>query len=162
MKDTIKKSFVWWIVFLFTVIIWSYVYAATVWTVNTWDTLTASMWNAMAGNYNYSTSDVDTGKKWIDGKPIYRRVVNLWDLSSYASNSGITHSEPLGLDNPDTLLSTDVSLNWYSDMYTYRESDTSEIFYFVTKDEFFMKVNLYHASKFSNVVIIVEYTKTTD
>ena len=29
---------------------------------------------------NYSTTEVDTGVKWIDGKPIYRRVVNIGAL----------------------------------------------------------------------------------
>lgn len=27
-------------------------------------------------NFAYSTEEVDTGEKWIDGKPIYRKVIN--------------------------------------------------------------------------------------
>lgn len=77
MKETIKKSFLWGVVFLTTVMVWGYVYATVLWTVSSGDTLTADMWNTMTGNYNYSTSEVVTGKKWIDGKPIYRKVVTL-------------------------------------------------------------------------------------
>ena len=33
--------------------------------------------NAVATAMSYSTSEVATGKKWIDGKPIYRKVVML-------------------------------------------------------------------------------------
>ena len=28
-------------------------------------------------NFTYSTEEVDTGEKWIDGKPIYRKVLNI-------------------------------------------------------------------------------------
>lgn len=28
-------------------------------------------------NFAYSTEEVDTGEKWIDGKPIYRKVINI-------------------------------------------------------------------------------------
>lgn len=28
-------------------------------------------------NFTYSTEEVDTGEKWIDGKPIYRKVINV-------------------------------------------------------------------------------------
>lgn len=28
-------------------------------------------------NSAYSTEEIDTGKKWIDGKPIYRKVINI-------------------------------------------------------------------------------------
>lgn len=33
--------------------------------------------NAVANSMSYSTSEVNTGKKWIDGKPIYRKVIDL-------------------------------------------------------------------------------------
>lgn len=28
-------------------------------------------------NFTYSTEEVNTGEKWIDGKPIYRKVINI-------------------------------------------------------------------------------------
>ena len=33
--------------------------------------------NAVSRAMSYSTSEVNTGKKWIDGKPIYRKVINV-------------------------------------------------------------------------------------
>lgn len=51
--------------------------------------------NAVAESLSYSTTEQKTGKYWIDGKPIYRRVINIdnppsnWspiDLSSLFPN----------------------------------------------------------------------------
>lgn len=53
MIETIKKSFIWWIVFTLTVMIIWITYAA----VSSWDTLTADMWN------NRNAPDFDSG--WV-------------------------------------------------------------------------------------------------
>lgn len=42
MIETIKKSFISWLIFIWTVLIWSYVYAST---VSSWQTLTADLFN---------------------------------------------------------------------------------------------------------------------
>lgn len=77
MKETIKKSFVWGLVFLLTIIIWWLTYAAVSNTITWWTTFTASMWNEMAGNYQYKLNEeVNTGKTWYDWKPIYRNIVS--------------------------------------------------------------------------------------
>lgn len=39
-----------------------------------------SVVNTNAGVCDYSTSETNTGKKWIDGKPIYRKVVDTGTL----------------------------------------------------------------------------------
>ena len=31
---------------------------------------------------DYSTTEIDTGKKWIDGKPIYRKVLSIGSVSA--------------------------------------------------------------------------------
>lgn len=34
-------------------------------------------------NFTYSAEEVDTGEKWIDGKPIYRKVINISPINLY-------------------------------------------------------------------------------
>jgi hypothetical protein len=49
-----------------------------------------------AGGVNYSTSEVDTGLKWIDGKPIFQKVVNFGAMPN-ATNKQVNHNI-VGLD----------------------------------------------------------------
>lgn len=35
-------------------------------------------------NFTYSTEEVDTGEKWIDGKPIYRKAININPTNLYS------------------------------------------------------------------------------
>ncbi len=58
MKETIKKSFIGWLVFLSTVILWAISYAA-VSTVTTGQTLTADMWNNLISSVLHK-SDITT------------------------------------------------------------------------------------------------------
>ena len=46
----------------------------------------------------YSTSEVDTGKKWIDNKTIYRKVVNFGALPSSTTAKNVAHN----ISNVDT------------------------------------------------------------
>lgn len=45
---------------------------------------------------DYSTEEVDTGTKWIDGKPIYRKVLSYPDSYTNSGTRTITHG--LGID----------------------------------------------------------------
>ena len=45
--------------------------------------------NAVADSLSYSTNEVKTGGKWIDGKPIYRKVVDFGALPN-ASEKTVT------------------------------------------------------------------------
>lgn len=70
MKETIKKAFLWWIVFLWTVILWFYWFAAytNLPTQNTWDTITQSIWNDVINKINNIWNNVDTlswSQLWI-------------------------------------------------------------------------------------------------
>ena len=40
---------------------------------------------------NYSTSEINTGMKWIDGKTIYRKIIDVGYLPSSASAKSVTH-----------------------------------------------------------------------
>lgn len=48
----------------------------------------------------YSTSEVDTGKKWIDGKPIYRKVFTYSNvaIANNTSLEAIITSDPTKID----------------------------------------------------------------
>ena len=44
-------------------------------------------------NQNYSTEEIDTGKKWINGKPIYRKsgfIASITGTENYAIDTTIT------------------------------------------------------------------------
>lgn len=49
-------------------------------------------------NESYSLDEINTGKTWIDGKPIYRKVINTGALPS-----GTTKSVSIGVQNIDTV-----------------------------------------------------------
>ena len=64
--------------------------------------------SALNEERSYSTEEVNTGKKWIDGKPIYRKVMPIlstvvhdeWSLAGYQNASALFGS------NVDTLVNT--------------------------------------------------------
>ena len=108
---------------------------------------------------NYSTDEVNTGKKWIDGKPIYRKVV---DCGLWPNNT--SKSVPHNINNLETVI----------DLYGFtKNSDNANYFPAVhTNTTTFLNgvyinganivlVTTWNASIYSGFVII-EYTKTTD
>jgi len=66
--------------------------------VNNNETLSAAKRNAMASRINIdypqetlsswtAGTEQDTGTKWIDGKTIYRKVINMWTMANVGSTS---------------------------------------------------------------------------
>lgn len=53
-------------------------------------------------SWDYSTTEVDTGQKWIDGKTIYCKVFNISPLTM--SNSGTWYSTGCVISNINTLI----------------------------------------------------------
>lgn len=111
----------------------------------------------------YSTSEIDTGKVWIDGKKIYRKCFEVLKSQTSSSSINITHNisnldvliEQRGVfirtDDvqgtiPNAMSNYDYNL-WFSDF----DSTTIRVR---------MGTNVY--SSLSKIVVIVEYTKTTD
>ena len=107
----------------------------------------------------YSTSEVKTNKVWIDGKPIYRRVIN----STCPSNSSTWTTISSNL-NADEILSYTGYIEFSTSEHKLLANGTSQLTYFqlnknsnelqiVTKDDgFFGKP----------IKVIIEYTKTTN
>ncbi len=147
----LKDGIIIWIGFsLTTLVIW--ITYAAVSTVTTGQTLTADMWNNMAWNYDYSTNEVDTGKKWIDWKPIYRKVIHETNIPAATTN--YSH----GIANIDKIVDTHYIMEqgtswfydnsiWYQGRRVGFTTSTIQVISNITAD---------------NAWFIMEYTKTTD
>ena len=160
-----KKAFAFWLVSSITMILVWLTYAAVSNTISSWDTLTASMWNEMAGNYQYNIGEINTGKKWIDGKPIYRRVFDLWDLSWKTNDTNTVQNVAFNNsgDNVDQVTFNQALFSTYVNQPTfYPSSATNQFRYYILKDRIDFRVSTNYSSVLSNVVVVLEYTKTTD
>ena len=62
--------------------------------------------NAVADSLSYSTEEVKTGGKWIDGKPIYRKVVDVGTLPN-ATSKVVLHN----IQNLDKVLEAKLIAN---------------------------------------------------
>ena len=111
------------------------------------DTYSCSYVNEVLDNkqdiVDYSTSEVDTGVKWIDGKPIYRKVV---EFTSASSGSAVAILNNVAMITRfDYLL--DNSYLWSIPVSYYIQSGS---FYFKTEESWVQN---------KNVKAIIEYTK---
>lgn len=114
----------------------------------------------------YSTSEVDTGKLWIDGKPIYRKVLyfsnstNIYNGGKF--NANITNGERVWVvnawyQNPNDTATIPMNYNLGGSNYLRTHvlnSSTGQI-------EINASSN-FTSSTQRNVYIILEYTKTTN
>jgi hypothetical protein len=104
---------------------------------------------------SYSTSEVKTKNTWIDGKPIYRKVIDLGTLPNNTTksvNTGLTHSQIRLVSLTGACYTSDGSYQAsFGDMYS-RLSLSSN------------KVNITTTINFGSYTgyAILEYTKTTD
>lgn len=82
----------------------------------------------------YTTEEQDTGKKWIDGKTIYRAVISMATVPSSLSlaNYGITPSEVISLTgmgyNATSTTDKIVANTWFSNFFWsvyYKKSENS-------------------------------------
>ena len=112
---------------------------------------------------SYSTTEINTGKKWIDGKTIYSKVVNIGSLpnATYKTIQNVLS----GVDNV-------ISISGYatnnSDILPLpyvgsdaNNTDAIQILVSDSKTSITVRCVAYNFSAFSGYVII-EYTKTTD
>ena len=159
MKETIKKWIIFWVTSFLTLVLLGFAYA-TVSTVTTWETLTADMWNSMAWNYDYSLNEVDTWKKWVDGKPIYRKVVTL-SSNPIADNTWRTINYDNPPVNPETLISSSYKWNKNNDNYSV-DTAWKKLYIFNLADLAYILWTSTPLSFSQWDYVILEYTKTTD
>lgn len=99
---------------------------------------------------NYSTSEVDTGKKWIDGKTIYRKTI-----SETVALSGLVLAV-----NASDIVSVSGSVyyspenNWFAFPWASNTSIASAILNKSTN-----QVTVFTVGSFSGCKITIEYTK---
>lgn len=116
-------------------------------------------WEQITDPNNYSTDEVNTGKIWTDGKPIYRKVFN-GNLSNDSNTQTVTHS----ISNIGTVTSIfgtiyDGSSGQYWSALCYSSTDWCNVR--------FDNTNMYLNHGGSNLngkvyKVIVEYTKSTN
>ena len=63
--------------------------------------------NAVAEALSYSTEEVNTGKKWIDGKPIYRKVLNINGYPATIQTGLTSANEVVGMVCKNTVSGSD-------------------------------------------------------
>ena len=105
----------------------------------------------------YSTEEVVIGK-WIDGKPLYRKVLSSTTISD--SNVDITLPSNIDFMSTDKVEIKSGGFSFFSDRYT-NANDLIQIFKFNATT---LRVVLGSAwkSNFISAIIVIEYTKTTD
>lgn len=117
----------------------------------------ARFYAGIDGVNNYQEGEVKTGGTWIDGKPIYRRVVR---ISVTTTGSTVT-AATLGSNLVDSIVSIRgiMDRDSYFCPSTFYLSSANYCSVFFTKDGGLIRVQTSH--KMSGWVIL-EYTKTTD
>ena len=109
-------------------------------------------------NNTYSTEERLTGGYWIDGKPIYRKV---WKIDNFTDNMSFSG----GLSNVETVLtlygtSYAVSQTIYSQFPRNSAGNYFGAIYQISTDT--IQFNNYAGYSGSKVLLILEYTKSTD
>lgn len=110
-------------------------------------------------NMDYSTSEQDTGCKWIDGKPIYKKTVDTGALPNNTSKQ-VAH----GVSNLDIIVSLSGSAKGGTTQITLPYVDTTanaSVGAYVGGDyiRIFTSSN---RSDFTTSHVTLYYTKTTD
>jgi len=114
----------------------------------------------------YKTTEVDTGDKWIDGKPIYRKVVDIGNISTGGAYVNTMH----GISDLDTVIGLRAfgkrgDSNGYQTIPYIHPSSFSSFNNCCLIDIYPQTtIRIIPGSIFSldNVFAIIEYTKTTD
>lgn len=110
--------------------------------------------------WEYSTSETNTGKKWIDGKPIYRKVVNFGTLPN-ATTKSVAH----GVTDLDTWTSikgvAQVSTSAISLPYTDIGDVSRSIACAISAGNIIVDTGTLNRADYLGYFIL-EYTKTTD
>ena len=117
--------------------------------------------NAVAESLSYSTTEQRTGGVWIDGKPIYRKVLNIGDaVNGTIVNHNLNIKKYIHYFGSCNLEGQSGFSYYWSIPYFNNEANTTgkiAIGNFYTNS-----FSLISSWGLSNVMIWLEYTKTTD
>lgn len=120
---------------------------------------------------DYSTTEIDTGRKWIDGKPIYRVVKHVWEGSTTTANytynsSDRTYRGPF-TTNAETIVDISALYRiWNGAFYSWMRQygggwDVPSNITWRADNIVYNSVSNISSADLK-VYIIIEYTKTTD
>lgn len=116
--------------------------------------------NILQGETTYSLSETDTGKIWIDGKPIYRKVIDFGALPNNAIKNvahNITNLSYVIFANGISYSST--TGNYFPIPYS-ADSLQAQAKMWVTNTDVSLQT-LSDRSNYTTTYIILEYTKTS-
>lgn len=118
----------------------------------------------------YSTSEIKTNKKWIDGKPIYRKVIYVDGLPNGYNDSGIK-SIATGISDMDIMTNMYGTFtgtgNHYDEKYPINYIRRDSSYYDISTEYKFYNgamsiVIRSQLGEYYKGYVILEYTKTTD
>ena len=111
--------------------------------------------NAVADAISYSTNEVKTGGKWVDGKPIYRKTLVFTNitLTSTPTQIGTT-------DIPMTNIIKTEEFVLKNDLAS--AGSSYESVYIEASGKIFARQDLSSITTGWNIYFTIEYTKTTD
>lgn len=166
-KKDIKSWLIQWITILLVLSLWAVSYAAftnfTSLQATSWETLTSTKWNdmvdAVQDEYLTNWTEVVTNKTW-DWKPVYRKVLTYtsWSNSNWLNlNSSWLFSNA---DNCKIVQHVIYRSDWRNTTWEQNTILDTDI----KKDcsSIWMQTNWQSYTLSRPVILIIEYTKTTD
>ena len=113
--------------------------------------------NAVADAISYSTNEVKTGGKWIDGKPIYRKVVDFGALA--AGSKTVAH----GISNlGDIIHISGVARSADNTSLPLPYASSVPVILYVNTTYVVVEISNNNYAGYTRSEITIEYTKTTD
>ena len=112
--------------------------------------------NAVSRAMSYSTSEVNTGKKWINGKTIYSKTY--YNVSNFPHSAGLTNVDEI---TKIDAVAIDVGSNFYPLPFVTVVNGVTyyaNIYYNKNNNAIYSDSN----SNIEGVNVTLEYTKTTD
>ena len=118
-----------------------------------------------------STDEVITNQKWIDGKPIYRKV---FEVDNTALDSELTTQIPLNIDSPETMTNLQAAIEFGSSTQpsiinigsywsnAFDPTGNSVIRIVCHNGNLMIYKQNINSTAYKNLRITVEFTKTTD
>ena len=118
--------------------------------------------NYINNSISYSTDEVKTGGKWIDGKPIYRKVVDFGALPNATIKE--VSFDNINVDTFVKIEGVAMSANGTAVTIPYADvfNNTQSISTFANSTSVSINVGSVNRSDYNKCYITLEYTKTTD
>ena len=124
---------------------------------NTYGTSQAIGYSQEYANKNlvYSTTETDTGKRWIDGKTIYRKVISSGSISLSTTATYIS----TGVSNLGQMIDIQFMFKYNAGSTWFKLWNMNELGYNYNQNKVFISTN--QSATFDDSFIIIEYTKSS-